>query len=99
MEAALYDVGKIDNIACGFGEIAACKLDVSAVQPEARKGTLTDSAFRLCNFVVVMDGNVLDAAGVDIYLLAEGLPNHCRALDMPAGESASPRALPTDCVS
>ena len=51
---------------------------------------------RLRYLVVVMHGNVLDTAGVDVYLFAKRGADHRGAFDVPAGKSFAPRRIPTE---
>src|SRR6185503_19515163 len=51
-------------------------------------------AFTLRNLILVVRKEVIHAAGVNVDLLAQMLDRHRAALDMPAGESTAPRAIP-----
>src|SRR5439155_13532981 len=63
------------------------------VQPVADE-LLAGRAFALGDFVFVMRENQIDAADVKIERLAQVLHRHRRALDMPAGTTASDRSIP-----
>ena len=67
-----------------------------AMQPKTREWLFAGRGFGLRDLVVVMYGDVLDSACMDIDLGAEGRAYHCGAFDVPAGEAFTPRAVPTD---
>src|SRR5215468_507488 len=52
----------------------------------------------LSDLVLVMREDEIDAAAVDVDRLAEVALDHRRALDVPTGAPAPPRARPTDDV-
>src|SRR3981081_2998676 len=51
-------------------------------------------ALALGDFIFVVWKNIVYAPSVNIELLTEILHRHSTALDMPAGETASPRTIP-----
>src|SRR5258708_12823279 len=51
-------------------------------------------AFALSYFVLVMGKDIVDAAGMDVKMRAKILHGHGAALDMPAGETTPPGAIP-----
>src|SRR5581483_1531358 len=55
---------------------------------------LATHALALRNLILVMWECQIDAAGMDIELLAQVFRCHRRALDMPAGEANAPGTLP-----
>ncbi len=56
---------------------------------------MSGRALGLRDLVVVVDRREVVSAGVDVELLAQVLHAHAGALDVPAGESLSPRARPS----
>ena len=69
------------------------------VQPVAHERFFAGRGLGLRYLVVVVDGDMVDAAGVDIYLFAEQRKYHRGALDMPAGEAFAPRRVPAQHCS
>ena len=63
------------------------------VQPVADE-RLARRRLGLSDLVGVVDGDVVRASGVDVELLAQVLGRHGGALDVPAGKSPPPRAVP-----
>ena len=55
-------------------------------------------AFRLRDFVRVMNGYMVDAAGVNVEMIAEVFHAHRRALNVPAGIAFPPGAFPRQCL-
>src|SRR5579872_5179735 len=68
------------------------------VYPVIRKW-LTRVTLALGYFVFVMGENVIDAAGMDVEMRSQVLHGHGAALDMPAGETTAPRAIPCHLAS
>src|SRR3989344_1272475 len=50
--------------------------------------------FRLCDFIVMVDWNVIDSAGVNVERFAEVFHRHRRAFNMPTRETDTPRRWP-----
>ena len=59
---------------------------------------LVKAALALRNFVCMVHRNVVDAAGVNIEMLAEIFHAHCGTFNMPARVAASPRRIPGHCL-
>src|SRR5512132_214847 len=55
---------------------------------------LSGHAFALCDFRLVMRENIIDAAAMDIDLIAQQRRRHRAALDVPAGPAWSPWRSP-----
>ena len=55
---------------------------------------VTDISLALCYFVGVVRESIVNAAAMDIKVLAEIFERDCRALDVPSGISHAPRAVP-----
>src|SRR3989344_6833393 len=66
------------------------------VEPKARERLLARRGFGLRYFIVVMHGDLFDAARVDVYLRTQRRPYHCGALDVPPWETKPPRAFPAE---
>src|SRR3989344_1625520 len=96
--SALYNIGEVDDVAVGFCDFGAFELQMGAMQPETREWFLARGGFGLRYFVVVVHGDVLDTARMDVNLRAEGRAYHRRTLDMPAGEPLPPRAVPAELL-
>src|SRR3990167_3949296 len=64
------------------------------MQPESRERALPRGAFRLRYLIVVVNGNVLDAAGMNVYPFAQGYADHRGAFDVPSRKTFAPRAFP-----
>src|ERR1700686_1021394 len=68
---------------------------MGTVQPVTHE-FLAGAAFALCDLCFVMRENVVDAAAVNVDLIAEQCRCHRAALDMPTGTAAAPWTLPAD---
>src|SRR3989344_4265148 len=64
------------------------------VEPKARERPPTSRRLRLIYLVVVMGRHEVDAARVDIYLLAKRRVDHRRALYVPTRKPFTPGAVP-----
>src|ERR1700693_318319 len=65
------------------------------MKPVAHK-FLAGDAFTLRDLGFVMRKNVIDAAAVNVDLIAEQRGGHCAAFDVPARAAATPRTFPAD---
>ena len=72
------------EIAEALRHLLAFDLQESVVHPVIRHHARLKGAARLRDFVLVMRKNEIDAAAVNVEGLAEMLPGHGRALDVPA---------------
>ena len=79
---------------CGLGHLELAEAQVSAVDP-VRHHRMAHGALGLGDLVLVVREDQVDPAGVDVEPLAEVLHRHRRALDVPAGEAFTPRAVPS----
>ena len=98
MKSFFDDIRKVYRVALRLRYFGVIYLQMRPMHPEAGKGAFPRSGFRLGDLVVVVDTDVLDAAGMDVYLLAENGIYHRRAFDVPAGETFSPRRIPPQAV-
>ena len=57
---------------------------------------VTDICFALCDFVCMVGERVVDAAAVKVKVLTEVLHANTGALDVPAGVTYAPRAVPLE---
>ena len=80
------------EIAERLRHLLAFDLQEAVVHPEIRHRRGVEGAARLRDLVLVMREHEIDAAAVDVEGLAEMLPRHRRAFDVPAG--AAGRAMP-----
>src|ERR1035437_2022772 len=69
------------------------------VHPDIRHGRRTVRATRLCNLILMMRENQVDAAAMDIEHFTEIGGAHGRALDVPARTSPAPRAFPSRLIA
>src|SRR3989344_5778956 len=63
------------------------------MHPIVNEGT-TSSRLRLCDFIIMMNSNMIFATRVDINFLTKQCTRHSRAFDMPAWITYAPRAIP-----
>ena len=73
---------------------ATAQDDQARVRPVPRKRHLAGQRLALGDLVFVVREDQVGAAAVDVDLVAERLADHGRALDVPAGAAATPRARP-----
>src|ERR1700732_1446210 len=73
-----------DEIAEALRHLLAFDLQEAVVHPEIRHAVFVEGTAALCEFVLVMRKHQVDAATMNVELLAEMLPRHRRALDVPA---------------
>ena len=73
-----------DKIAFGFRHLVAFDLQEAVVHPDIGHAVAVKRAGTLRKFVLVVRKHQIDAAAMNVELLAEMLPRHRRALDMPA---------------
>src|SRR5947209_20477199 len=64
------------------------------MRPITHKRLFAGESFALGDLVLVMGEDQVGPAAVDVELVAEGLAGHGRALDVPPGPVAAPRAGP-----
>src|SRR5947207_10354173 len=69
-------------------------LEEAVVHPDVRHHFVAEGRAGLGKLVLVMRKYEIDAAAMDVEDLAQKLPGHCRAFDMPAWPAPAPRALP-----
>src|SRR3989344_3904774 len=55
---------------------------------------LTCCGFRLSHLISMMNGNMVNSSGMDIYCLSKVLHRHRTALNMPTRETNTPRTFP-----
>ena len=82
-----------EEIARRLGHFLIVHIDVTVVHPVPGKG-LAGRALGLRNFVLMVGEDQIHAAAVNIKGLAQIFHAHRRALDMPAGATHAPGALP-----
>ena len=92
-KALVYKIGNRVGVAERLTHFAAVDKHKFAVHPVV-DGFVSKPALRLRDFVFVVDGDVVNAARMDVKCVAEVLAAHCRALDVPARETHSPRTVP-----
>src|SRR5262245_50300014 len=91
--AAVDEALQKQKLARRFGHLGLVALQKVAVQPEIGQ-VRAMTGFGLGDLVGVMDGNVVLTATVDVKKDPKEFGRHGRTLDMPAGETDSPGALP-----
>jgi hypothetical protein len=69
-------------------------LEKTVVHPEARERYDARKCFGLGNFVLVVGEDEVEAAAVQVDLLAEVPQRHRRALNVPARPAGAPGAIP-----
>src|SRR3954449_2969754 len=74
-----------DEVAERFRHLLALDLQEAVMHPVVRHALPVEGAAGLRDLVLVMRKYEIDAAAMDVEVLAEMLPGHGRALDMPAG--------------
>src|SRR5947208_3386030 len=77
----------------GFCHLFTLHEQEVGVQPEAGKW-LASYCFGLCDFIGMVDWNMIDAASMDVNRFSEEMHSHRTALDVPARESNAPRRFP-----
>ncbi len=91
--SALFKLTYRVGIAERFAHLAAVNQHKFAVHPKAR-GNFAGQRLALRNFVFVVNGDMIHAAGVYVEHVAEIHFAHSRTFYMPAGISRSPRTVP-----
>ena len=81
------------RVARGLRHLHTVGEQVLPVHPVADRRVAV-RALRLCDLVLVVREDVVDAAGVEVEALAEVLRAHRRTLDVPAGKPTTPGRLP-----
>ncbi len=81
-----------DEIAEALAHLLAFDLQEAVVHPEIRHHGCVERAARLRDLVLVVREHEIDAAAVDVEGLAEMLPRHRRAFDVPARPARRPDA-------
>ena len=74
-----------DEVAQRLRHLLAFHLQESVVHPNIRHQRRVEGAARLRNLVLMVRKHEIDAAAVNVESLAQVLPAHRRALDVPAG--------------
>ena len=82
------------HVALRLRHLLAAQLEELVVQPEPHPRVHVEAALGLGDLVAVVDGDVVDAAGVDVEGRAQVLGAHGRALEVPAGEARAPGRIP-----
>src|SRR5690349_928992 len=80
----LQQIADRDEVAERLRHLLAFDLKKAVVHPVIRHDWRMKGATRLRDFVLVMRKDEIDAAAMDVEYLAEMLPGHRRAFDMPA---------------
>ncbi len=90
-----------DDVAERLGHLFRTHVDEAVVHPVTRQRRTVVRTAALRDLVFVVREDEVEAAGVDVYRLAQMLPDHRRAFDVPAGAAAPPRAVPADlrCIA
>src|SRR5574344_2787557 len=86
-------LGHFGTFACISRFLVLCDDKEFVMQPVINP-LFAGSALALCDFIRVVDRNVVDSAGMDVEMLSKIFHAHRRAFDVPARVSASPRAFP-----
>ena len=94
LELQRQQIAQRIRVAGRLGHFQAVGQQVLAVQPDPRERPHAGERLALGALVLVVRENVVDAAGVDVYLWTEVLGAHGGALDVPAREAPAPRAGP-----
>src|SRR3989338_3640691 len=94
MEAPFHYIAQVYDVTFRLRYFCSFKLYMRPMKPETRERFLSRCRLGLRDLVVVMNGDVLDAAGMDIDLLTQCRSDHSGTLYMPAGESFTPRRIP-----
>jgi hypothetical protein len=82
-----------DKVPRGLGHLLAAQLQHPVVYPVAGK-RLAGYGLRLCHLVLVVWEHQIVPSPVDVYLVTQVQPGHCRTLYMPSRPPRSPGALP-----
>ena len=93
IETARQQIGQAIIVARGLRHLQPIDQQVLAVNPVLDEG-FAGIAFALRDLVFVMRKDQIDAARVNVDLLAQVLERHGAAFDVPAGEAIAPRAGP-----
>src|ERR1700712_3898594 len=76
-----------DEVADALRHLVALDLQEAVVHPDVSHPAFAEGAAGLRQLVLVMREHQINAAAMDIEVLAEMLPRHRRALDVPARAS------------
>ena len=87
------------DVAQGLGHLGVVDIDEAVVHPVATELFAIVRAGALGDLVFVMREDQIVAAAVNVDAAAQMLGRHRRALDMPAGASATPGAVPAGQIS
>src|SRR5581483_380151 len=87
-------VGEQGKLARALAYLVAALSNQEGVMDEAADEGTAGRALGLRDLVLVMDRNMIHAAGMDIDGFAEVFHRHRRTFDVPSGVSASPRTVP-----
>ena len=83
-----------EEVAQALGHFLAFDLQEAVVHPHIGERMAVMGAFALGDFILVMGKLQVDAAAMDIEGLAQILPGHGAAFDMPTGAAAAPGRVP-----
>ena len=83
------------ELALGFGHFAAGRIQMHDMHPVVAP-VVADVAFRLRDLIGVVRERIVDAAAVDIQILAQILEGNAGALDVPAGIADAPGRIPLE---
>ena len=86
------------KISQAFRHLLAFDLKMAVVHPDIGHDVMAEGRAALREFILVMRKYEVDAAPMNIEDLAKILRAHRRALDVPAGPPAPPRALPARLI-
>ena len=93
VDALVDELGDALEVAGRLGHLAAAHQQMLAVDPVACRDLARDGD-RLGDLVLVVGEDVIDAAGVDLELVAQVPASHRRALEVPAREALAPLRRP-----
>ena len=91
---ALQRLADRHEVAERLAHLLRVHIQQTVVEPESRERALAGERLALGDFVLVVRKNEVLPAAVDVHALAEVAERHRGALDVPAGASRSPGALP-----
>ena len=91
----LFEQGHRQKFALRFGHFAAGSIQVHNVHPVIAP-VVANIAFRLRNFVRMVREGIVDAAAVDIEVLAQIFERNAGTFDVPARIANAPRRIPLE---
>ena len=93
--ALLLQQGYRQEFALGLGHFAVIGIQVVDMEPVVAP-LVAQIALGLCNFIGMVGERVVDAAAVNIQILAKVLHGNAGALDVPAGIAHAPGRIPLE---